>query len=178
MTGYIQATMSHPTDVEVGREYSWYIAGEVVNDSVHNPALVYGFFAAEEEDAVVRLVRNDGSTKDLRMLERENIYKKGDQPEGTKIDTRDVYRGVIFTKPGRYLIVLATGSLKDEEAEAGEQYGEVFTLAEKGVAEFTSAVAKYLSVSEPVAPSLLGAVVPVAVPLAIIGVNEARKLWA
>jgi hypothetical protein len=51
MTGYIQATMSHPTGVEVGKEYSWYIAGEVVNGSVHNPALVGQYFESESESS-------------------------------------------------------------------------------------------------------------------------------
>jgi hypothetical protein len=183
---YPQGTMkivsaSHPDgSVTVGKEYSWYVVGKATGGYVRNPAVVYVFVSSDVSDATVKLVKNDGSVVEKGWPAVVTVYLKGDQPEGTQVDSRSVYRGVIFTKPGTYRIVLSTGVLSDTEAATGTQYGNVFSLVESGYPK--GFVTRYsvpleISVNEPMAviPSLIGAVVPVIVPLATIGINEMRK---
>jgi hypothetical protein len=170
---------SHPDgSVTVGKEYSWYIVGQVTGGYVHNPAVAYIFVSSSDSNAKVRLVKNDGSFVDKGWPAIVTVYLKGDQPDGTKVDSRNVYRGVIFLNPAQYNIALGVGTLSDDEATAGMPYGEVFTLEESGAAFIPKyTIPMTISVSEPMAiiPSLIGAAVPVIVPLAAIGINEMRK---
>jgi hypothetical protein len=170
---------SHPDgSVTVGKEYSWYIVGQVTGGYVHNPAVAYIFISSSDSNAKIRLVKNDGSVVEKGWPAIVTVYLKGDQPDGTKVDSRSVYRGVIFLNPAQYSIALAVGTLADEEAAAGMPYREAFTLEESGatfIPRYT--IPMTISVSEPMAmiPSLIGAAMPVIVPLAAIGINEMRR---
>jgi hypothetical protein len=171
--------VSHPSgNVVVNKEYSWYVVGQATGGYVHNPAVAYVFISSGDSNAKIRLVKNDGSVVEKGWPAIVTVYLKGDQPDGTKVDSRSVYRGVIFTTPTWYEVALSVGTLADEEAAAGMPYREAFTLEESGAAFIPRyTIPMTISVSEPMAiiPSLIGAAMPVIVPLAAIGINEMRK---
>jgi hypothetical protein len=170
-------SVDHPLSVVVNKEFSWYIVGKVSGGPVTHPAVGYIY---QSGPATIKLVRNDGSTEDLPPGSYATVYLKGSQPEGTKVDSRNKYRGAIFPAAGTYTVLLAVGRMTDSEALAGVPYGNVFSLVEKGYPE--GFVARYsvpleISVNEPIViiPSLIGAAMPVIVPLAAIGINEMKK---
>ena len=105
---------SHPTSVAVNQEFSWYLVGEVRDGTVRNPAIGYYYYNGPADR--IRLVRKDGSAVDLPKGSVAVLLKKGDQPAGTTIDSRDVLRGAVYPVAGTYTIVLCAGAVSDEEA--------------------------------------------------------------
>jgi hypothetical protein len=107
---------SHPTSVTVNQEFSWYLVGEVRDGTVRNPAIGYYYYNGPADR--IRLVKNDGSAVDLPKGYAAVLLKKGDQPVGTTIDSRDVFRGAVYPAAGTYTIYLCAGALSDDEAAA------------------------------------------------------------
>jgi hypothetical protein len=165
----------HPTSVSVNKEYSWYVVGQATGGAVHNPGVGLWYYSGPADK--ITLVLKDGSKMDVPKGWAGVVYKKGDYAEGTIVDSRDGLRGAIIPVAGTYEIRLIAGVLTDDEALLGMPFGNVFTLVEPGSAIKGYSIPFTITAGElaDLAVSLLGAAIPIAVPLAAIGINEMRR---
>jgi len=166
---------NHPTSVYVNQEYSWYVVGRATGGAVHNPGVGLWYYSGPADK--IMLVKKDGSKMDVPKGWVGVVYKKGDYAEGTIVDSRDGLRGAIIPVAGTYEIRLIAGVLTDDEALQGMPFGNVFMLVEPGSAVKGYAIPFTITAGElaELAISLLGASVPVIVPIAAIGISEMRK---
>ena len=168
---------SHPTDVYVNREVSWYVVGEVRDGYVNNPGVSYRYYGGPSNS--IKLVDNAGNKKDLPIDCIAVVYRKGTQPPGTTIDSRDMYRGVIFPQAGTYTIWLCAGYVSDTEAAAGSLVvGDLYTITlhpEHIVMQ--AGVPLTIEIPEPmeVGIGLLMAAAPLIVAGGVVGYNELIK---
>jgi len=147
---------SHPTSVTVNQEFSWYLVGEVRDGTVRNPAIGYCYYNGPADR--IRLVKKDGSAVDLPKGYVAVLLKKGDQPVGTTIDSRDVFRGAVYPVAGTYTVYLCTGALSDDEAAVS--VASVMDLYEHVTSHVSSLTSMPLSIQASPILDALRAVAP------------------
>jgi len=110
--------VSHPTSAYVNQEVSWYATAKVVDGAVEDAMIDYRYLDGPASS--ITLVKRDGSKVDVSRGSYVIVQAKmGKQPEGTELDTRDIWRGVIFPVAGTYKIELRTAATKGAPAAAG-----------------------------------------------------------
>ena len=111
------AEASHPSSVDVNKEFSWHVVGHVENGVVRNPGIAYAYVDGPAN--AITLVGTDGSRETLEKGKFISLYYHADKDPCTNIDSREVYRGAIFPVAGNYTVWLLSGYLSEEEAAAG-----------------------------------------------------------
>jgi hypothetical protein len=155
---------SHPTSVTVNQEFSWYLVGEVRDGTVRNPAIGYYYYNGPADK--IKLVKKDGTTLDLARGYVAILLKKGDQPVGTTIDSRDAFRGAVYPFAGTYTIYLCAGALSDDEAAASA--ASVMDLYEHVTSHVSSLAGAPLSIQASPLSSALRAAAPAGFGVALL----------
>jgi hypothetical protein len=114
---------------EPSREYSWYIVGRVINAPVTNPGVCFFYLDGPSN---ITLVKNDGTTETLAPFRFSVVYKEGSQPVGTTIDSREVYRGVVFPALGSYILLLQVGQYFESGSESSSAEETASSLTMEG----------------------------------------------
>jgi len=129
---------SHPTRVEVNKEFSWYVVGHVTDGDVTNPGVAYYYRDGPAPELI--LVKNDGSETRLPRGYALVLYYKATKGPCTDIDSRKVYRGAKLPAAGTYAIWLLSGYLTPEEAAMGKlSLAGLYELSTPHLAAFTGA---------------------------------------
>ena len=172
---------SHPSEVTVNEEASWYVVGEVRDGYVHNPAVALWYRDGPADSITVtdRL----GNRYPLARGEAAWLAVKGDAAPGARVDSRNFYRGAIYPQAGTYTIWLVSGYITDEELAMGLSVN--VTMARGITRRFAMLSWAPLTfiVGGPidVALSLLwwaGALSPLIAVGGVVGYSEALKLMA
>jgi hypothetical protein len=149
---------SHPTSVNVNKEFAWYVVGHVEVASITNPGVAYAYHDGPADNIV--LVKTDGSEVTLPKGYAAVIYYKATKDPCTNIDSRNVLRGAKFPAAGTYTIWLLSGYVSADEAAMGKlSLGGLYELLTPHIKYFTGAPVTVTTISKlapTIAPLALG----------------------
>jgi hypothetical protein len=147
------ADASHPTSVDVNKEFAWYVVGHVENAQVTNPGVAYVYYDGPAGNVV--LVKTDGSEVSLQKGYAQVIYYKATKDPCTNIDSRNIFRGAKFPAAGTYKIWLLSGYLSSDEAAMGSlSLGGLYELTSAHLAAFTGAPVTVKTAVSKLAPTV------------------------
>jgi len=166
----------HPGEVNVNEEVSWYVVGEVRDGVVRNPGV--GLYYKDGPADKIIIVEKDGKKVEVPKDYARIYYFKGDRDPGTRIDSRNAFRGVIYPEAGTYTIWLVSGYVSEDEAAMGLPIGYgCYVLSTKHVVPLSHVqlTFKTFEVGPEGIATVLGALSPLILVGAILGYNEAVK---
>jgi hypothetical protein len=144
---------SHPTSVDVNKEFAWYVVGHVENAQVTNPGVAYAYYDGPAANIV--LVKTDGSEVTLPKGYADIIYYKATKDPCTNIDSRNIFRGAKFPAAGTYKIWLLSGYLSSDEAAMGRlSLAGLYELTTPHLKGFTGAPVTVQAAISRLAPTL------------------------